>query len=178
MAADNATDLLGQLPPDVTKRFLERLPKKRSEALVELLRYSENTVGGIMTNDVVTLTKGFTIPEAREALRERLRQSDFTHIVYVIENDATRTLQGATSLRDLIVADDAQPLDDIVNPYVTTLDPLEPANAGAYRVLNSHLAALPVVGRERQLLGVVTVDAAVMQVAPTSWSAQAPKVFS
>jgi Mg/Co/Ni transporter MgtE len=76
------------------------------------------------------------------------------------------------------VAGDEQRLPEITNVYVATLDPLGSADAGAYRVLGSHLAALPVVGRDKKLLGIVTVDAAVMQVAPQSWTALAPKVFS
>ena len=76
------------------------------------------------------------------------------------------------------MAGEEQRLPDITNVYVATLDPLGSADAGAYRVLNSHLAALPVVGRDKKLLGIVTVDAAVMQVAPQSWTALAPKVFS
>ncbi len=178
MAADDAVNLLGRLSPEMTKSFLERLPKARSEALVELLRYPEDTIGGIMTNDVVTLNANLTVREARLTLRDRLRQADFTHFIYVVENETTRVLHGTTSLRDLFVAEDAQRLEEIVNPYITTLDPLEAADVGAYRVLNSHLAALPVVGREKQFLGIVTVDAAVMEVAPPSWSSQAPKVFS
>ena len=178
MAADDAVDLLGRLSPQLAKSFLERLPKGRSDALVELLRYPEDTVGGIMTNDVVTLTADLTIREARLILRDRLRQPDFTHFVYVIENDATRVLRGTTSLRHLVIAEDEQPLEKIVNPYITTLDPLDAADVGAYQVINSHMAALPVVGGEKQLLGIVTVDAAVMQVAPSSWTSQAPKIFS
>jgi Mg/Co/Ni transporter MgtE len=54
----------------------------------------------------------------------------------------------------------------------------EPANAAAQRVTDSHLAALPVVGDEGRLLGAITVDAAIAQIAPEAWSAQAPRVFS
>ena len=87
-------------------------------------------------------------------------------------------LRGTTSLRDLVIAEDEQRLEKIINPYITTLNPLDAADVGAYRVINSHMAALPVVGGEKQLLGIVTVDAAVMQVAPSSWTSQAPKIFS
>jgi magnesium transporter len=87
-------------------------------------------------------------------------------------------LQGLISIRNLITADDDERLEEIMDPYVTTLNPLAQAEEAAYRVIDSHLAALPVVGDEGQLLGVVTVDAAVAQVAPPSWSAQAPRVFS
>jgi CBS domain-containing protein len=178
MRANDAANLLRRLTVESTKSFLKRLPKARSEKLVDLLRYPEATVGGIMTNDMVTLTLDQTIREALLRLRDHLKQTDFTHFLYVVESEASRVLRGTTTLQDLIVTDDERRLNEIMNIYVMTLDPLEPADAGAYRVLNSHLAAMPVIGREKQLLGIVTVDAAVMQVAPQSWTVQAPKIFS
>jgi len=178
MRANDAANLLRRLMVESTKSLLKRLPEARSEKLVELLRYPEATVGGIMTNDMVVLALDQTIREARLILRERLKQTDFTHFLYVVENEVSSLLRGTTSLQDLIVGDDERRLQEIMNSYVTTLDPLEPADAGAYRVLNSHLAAMPVIGREKQLLGIVTVDAAVIQVAPQSWTVQAPKIFS
>ena len=178
MRANDAANLLRRLTVESTKSFLKRLPQERSQKLVDLLRYPEATVGGIMSNDMVTLALDQTIRETLLRLRERLKQTDFTHFLYVVESEASRLLRGTTSLQDLIVADDERRLHEIMNIYVTTLDPLERADAGAYRVLNSHLAAMPVIGREKQLLGIVTVDAAVMQVAPQSWTAQAPKIFS
>ena len=178
MGAMNAADLLRGLPAESAKSFLERLPKARSAQLVELLRYPEATVGSIMTNDMVTLAFDQTIRDARLKLHERLKQKDFAHFLYVVESESSGVLRGTTSLRDLIVAGDEQRLPEITNVYVTTLDPLGSADAGAYRVLSSHLAALPVVGRDKKLLGIVTVDAAVMQVAPQSWTALAPKIFS
>jgi CBS domain-containing protein len=178
MGAKNAADLLRGLPAESAKSFLERLPKARSAQLVELLRYPEATVGSIMTNDFVTVAFDQTIRDARLRLHQRLKQKDFAHFVYVVESESSGVLRGTISLQDLIVAGDEQRLPEITNVYVTTLDPLGSADAGAYRVLSSHLAALPVVGRDKKLLGIVTVDAAVMQVAPQSWTALAPKVFS
>ena len=178
MRANDAANLLRRLTVDSTKSFLKRLPETRSEKLVDLLRYPEATVGGIMTNDMVTLTLDQTVREALLRLRDHLKPTDFTHFLYVVESEASRLLRGTTTLQELIVADDKSRLNEIMNIYVMTLDPLEPADAGAYRVLNSHLAAMPVIGHEKQLLGIVTVDAAVMQVAPQSWTVQAPKIFS
>ncbi|HEY9503065.1 MAG TPA: hypothetical protein VIR01_15625, partial [Pyrinomonadaceae bacterium] len=121
MGAKSAADLLRGLPAESAKSFLERLPKARSAQLVELLRYPEATVGGIMTNDMVTLAFDQTIQDARLRLHERLKRKDFAHFVYVVESESSGVLRGTTSLQDLIVAGDEQRLPEITNVYVTTL---------------------------------------------------------
>lgn len=65
-----------------------------------------------------------------------------------------------------------------MNPYLIALSPLDSPDEAAYKLLNSQLAALPVIGQDGQLLGTVTIDAAVSQVAPRSWRTLAPRVFS
>jgi magnesium transporter len=178
MAPDIATDLVGRLQTSTMRRYLERLPRKQAERIIDLLRYPEDTVGGIMTNDVVFACGNWTVAEARETLREPLQDPDFIVLIYIVEDEKSRRLRGLISIRNLITSDDDRRLEEIMDPYVTTLSPLAPAQEAAYRVIDSHLAALPVVGQEGQLLGLVTVDAAVAQVAPPSWTAQAPRVFS
>jgi magnesium transporter len=111
-------------------------------------------------------------------LRVPLKDPDFVYFVYVVDDDESRCLRGAISIRDLITAPDEKKLEEIMDPYLITLQPLEAADQSAHRVLDSHLAALPVVGKDKRLLGVVTVDVAVAEVAPRSWSAQAPRIFS
>jgi len=178
MAPDIAADLVGRLPTKLMRRHLERLPQLQSERIIDLLRYPEDTVGGIMTNDVVFVRANLTVAEARKKLKQPLKTPDFVYIVYIVENEESRRLRGVISLRNLITADDEQQLEDIMDPYLTTLNPLSLAQEGAYRVIDSHMAALPVVGGEGQLLGLVTVDAAIVQVAPPSWRTQAPRIFS
>jgi magnesium transporter len=178
MAPDAAADLIGDLHTEAAQSHLERLPAIQSERIIELLRYPEDSVGGIMTNDVVFVAASLTVRQAREVLRDRLKEPDFVYFVYVVDNEESRKLQGVITLRKLLVVDEERRLEEVMNKYVTTLDPLESARMGAERVLSSHLAALPVIGQNGRLIGVVTVDAAVAQVAPQSWSAQAPKVFS
>jgi len=178
MAPDIAADLVGRLPTKIMRHYLARLPEVQSERLIDLLRYPEDTVGGIMTNDVVSVRANLTVAKAREKLKEPLKTPDFVFIVYVVDNERSRKLRGLISLRNLITADDDQPLEEIMDPYVTTLSPLSSAKEGAYRVIDSHMAALPVVDEEGQLMGLVTVDAAIVQVAPPSWRTQAPRIFS
>lgn len=178
MAPDVATDLIGRLETATMRRYVERLPKGKSDRIIELLRYPEDSVGGIMTNDVVFVPGDLHVEEARFELGERLKEPDFVYLIYIVDTHDSRRLRGVISLRDLITANDRQRLDDIMDPYVDTLHPLEMASEAAYRVINSHLAAMPVVGDRGQLVGIVTVDAAVSQVAPRTWRSQAPRVFS
>lgn len=178
MAPDIAADLVARLQTETMKRYLERVPKKQGERILELLRYPEDSVGGIMTNDVVWVCANLTVAEARESLRERLKEPDFVFLIYVIDEEKTKKLRGLISLRSLLTAEDSQRVEEIMDPYVTTLNALEPATEASYRVINSHLAAMPVTGKEGRLLGCVTVDAAIAQVAPSSWNAIAPRIFS
>lgn len=177
-APDVAADLVGRLHTGAAKRFLERLPRREAERIIELLRYPEDTVGGVMTNDVVSARAGLTVKEARESLRERLKEPEFVYLIYVVDDEENRRLRGMLALRNLLTAGDGELLEEIMDPYVTTLGPLEPAAEAAYRVINSHLAGMPVVGDGGRLLGVVTVDAAVKLVAPGGWGEQAPRIFS
>jgi magnesium transporter len=178
MAPDLAADIVGRLEIKVAQHYLNRLPRKSGERIVELLRYPEDTVGGIMTNDVVTITPNLKVSKARQTLRKRLKEPDFVYFLYVIDEKAPHKLRGVLSLRQILTADDDQLIKEIMNPYLIVLAPLDSPREAAYRLLNSQLAALPVVGAEGQLLGTVTIDAAVAQAAPRSWRAQAPKVFS
>jgi CBS domain-containing protein len=178
MAPDLAADIVGRLDPGLARRYLNRLPRESGERIVELLRYPENTVGGIMTNDMATVSPGLRVAEARQLLREKLKEPDFVYFLYVIEEEDPHRLRGVVSLRQFLTAEDNQTIQEIMNPYLITLSPLDSPDEAAYRLLNSQLAALPVVGAEGQLLGTVTIDAAVSQVAPRSWRAQAPRVFS
>ena len=178
MAPDIAADLVGRLPTRLMRRYLERLPETQSERLIDLLSYPDDTVGGIMTNDIVCVRANLTVAKAREKLQEPLKTPDFVFIIYIVDNEKSRRLRGLISLRNLITAEDEQQLEVIMDPYLTTLNPLSPANEGAYRVIDSHMAALPVISDEGQLLGLVTIDAAILQVAPPDWRTQAPRIFS
>jgi CBS domain-containing protein len=178
MAPDIAADLIGRLSTKLMRRYLNKLPETQSERLIELLRYPEDTVGGIMTNDVVYARANLTVAKAREKLQESLKTPEFVYFIYIVDNEKSRRLRGVVSLRSLITADDEQQLEEIMDPYLTTLNPLSSAKEGAYRVIDSHMAALPVVGEEGQLVGLVTIDAAILQVAPPNWRTQAPRIFS
>jgi magnesium transporter len=178
MAPDLAADIVGRLDIKLAQSYLNRLPRAAGKQIIDLLKYPVNTVGGIMTNDVVTVSPRLKIGKARSLLREKLRKPDFVYFIYVVEESPPHKLRGVLSLRQFLTAEDEQTVEEIMNPYLLALSPFDSPTEAGYRLLNSQLAALPVVGKEGELLGTVTIDAAVSQVAPRSWRAQAPKVFS
>ena len=178
MAPDLAADLIGRLHTDDARSLLNRLAPGPSERIIELLRYPEDTVGSIMTNDVLSVPVSLTAAEARAVLHDRLREPDFIFFIYAVEDETSRRLRGVVTLRALITAPDDQRIETLMNPYLVTLHALDPVRDAAYRVLNSHLVALPVIGHEGRLLGIVTIDAATSTVAPASWAAETVRVFS
>jgi CBS domain-containing protein len=178
MAPDVAADLLGTIETERMQRYLEHLSPKRSARIVELLGYPEHCVGGIMTNDIVFAPMRLTVAEAREKLRDRLKEPDFVYLIFIVEDEVSKKQRGILQLRELLTRDDNETLEEIMDIKVPTLGSLESAEKAAFKVIESQLAALPVVGEKGELLGAVTVDAAVLQAAPESWGSQAPRIFS
>jgi magnesium transporter len=178
MAPDIAADLIGRLSTEQAQHYLDWLPEISRERIIDLLRYPEDTVGGIMTNDVIAVPGYLTVAEARERLRSQLEEPDFVYFLYVVDDDERQVLRGVLTLRRILIASDDQKLEEIMNPYLETLSPLDSPRQAAYRLINSQLAALPVTALDGRLLGAVTVDAAVNLVAPGAWSTQAPRIFS
>ena len=178
MAPDVAADLMGTLQTETMEGFLDQLPEAQSKRIIDLLRYPEHCVGGIMTNDIVFAPMRMTIAEAREKLRERLKEPDFVYLIFIVDDETAKRQQGIVPIRYLLTADDNQTLEEIMDKKVLTLDALESADEASFKVIESQLAALPVVAPDGQLLGAVTVDAAVLQAAPQAWGTQAPRIFS
>jgi Mg/Co/Ni transporter MgtE len=178
MAPDAAADLLGSLRPQRARRLLLQVPEERRGLIVDLLRYPDDTAGGIMTNQLVCVPASLRVGEARRELKERIGAPDFASYLYVVDAEDTRHLEGVVSLRAFAVAGDEQLIGALMNPRVSTIDALAPAGEAARRVAEQHLAALPVTSRDGRLLGAITADAAMAQIAPASWRDQAPRVFS
>jgi CBS domain-containing protein len=178
-APDHVADALGRLPLPEARRFLEILPPERARLVIELLRYPADTAGGIMTNEVVVVTAGLTVAEAIEHARPYLVRPDLVYYLYVVDDLESRRLEGIVTLRDLLIARPDEPIAEVMNRNLITATPHEPARDVAYRLADHQLNALPVIlGRDRRLLGVVTIDSAVGQIAPDALRRSLPHVFT
>ena len=113
-----------------------------------------------------------------DSLPDRSLRHELVYLIFIVDDEVAKRQLGIIPIRDLLTCDDNQTLGEIMDTKVPTLDSLESAEKAAFKVIESQLAALPVVGPEGQLLGAVTVDAAVLQAAPEAWGSQAPRIFS
>ena len=178
MAPNAAADLLGVLKPEKAQWLLSHIPDEQRQLVIDLLRFPEGTAGGIMTNQLVCVPGVLRVGDARRDLKQRIETPDFAHYLYVVDDLQNAHLQGVVSLREFSVADEDQLVQSLMNPHVMGIDALEPATVAARRVAEQHLAALPVVSRDGRLLGAITIDAALAEIAPSSWRDQTPRIFS
>lgn len=178
MSPDLAADLLARLHLSTMKKYLAEVPIEHSARIVELLRYPENSVGGVMINDIIYFSSGLTVLEARKRLQESLKDLDFFSMIFVVESDKSRKLVGVVALRDVLTADDGLKLEELMDPYILTLNPNDEAAEAARRIINNQLPAMPVTGPEGELIGAMTVDAALSQLVSSTSSLQTLRIFS
>ena len=175
---DAAVDLIAQLDAPRAAQLVGRLPPSRRAQIVELLQYPADTVGGIMNNELVVLPSHLTVAEAIARLRDALKGPAFVYYVFVVDDLRARRLRGLVTLRHLLTQDPERRLDAAMDPYLTTLAPTDPATTASFAVLDHRLQALPVVGGDGKLLGAVTIDSALAQVAPRTWMTRSRRLFA
>ena len=167
MSPDLATDLVGRLHIDTMRRYITKLPAGRREKLIELLRYPEDSVGGVMINDLIALPANLTAGKAQEEIHDHIKTTDFLSLAFVVDDEPNKgKLRGSISLRDLLAADADAKLEDLMDPYLEPLNPFERAVEAAHRIVGGQLEAMPVTDAEGRLIGAVTIAAAVSLVVP------------
>ncbi|MHC4548713.1 MAG: magnesium transporter [Planctomycetota bacterium] len=157
MKSDDAADLIQALPPDKAERTLDRLDADERQEIRELLEYGEETAGGIMQKEVVSVRSGLSVAEAIEAVRKaRTEDVGEIHEVFVVDVDGR--LAGCVSPADLLHADPATALRDVVEPdpvrVPVTMDQEQIAEIGR----ENDLATIPVVDQDGVLVGQILHD--------------------
>lgn len=178
MSPDLATDLIGRLHLEVMRSFLAKLPADRREKIIELLRYPENSVGGVMTNDIILVPADITAGEAQERVHDHIKRLHFASIVFLTGSDRDGRLRGTISLRELLAAAPDDDLEKLMDPFVATLDPFESSAAAARRIVGGQLEAMPVVNAQGRLLGAMTIYSAISELVPESSGLRGVRVFS
>ena len=152
---DDAVDVLGELSDQQRAEVLEHIPDEHAGKLEELLRYDEDTAGGIMNPDVIALGTDATVADSVRHVREASSDEDL-HEIYV--TDAERRLIGIVPLRRLVTASKTAKLGELCirDPVVVTAD--EDQEAVAQVIRKYDLPALAVVDSRQRLIGRITHD--------------------
>lgn len=154
LAVDDAADVIAELPPDRADTIL-KLVDDRQE-IEDLLKYDEDSAGGIMTSEIVSVDQGATAAEAIEEIRRQSEQVEDFYQVYCV--DADQRLVGVLPLRRLVCTAPNTPVASIMEatPAVASSD-LDQEEV-ARLMSRYNVAAVPVVDEAGRLLGRVTFD--------------------
>jgi magnesium transporter len=177
MSPDEAADVLGDLPEEVAEDLLSRMEGEEQAEVAELLPYEDDTAGGLMTTEFVTLPKGLTVGEALARLREMAETPNMIYYLYVVETEGSWKLSGVIALRSLILADPTYPLEAVMRDEFQTAHPDDSARDVAETIAEYNLLALPVIDDEGDLAGIVTVDDAMEWLLPKGWRQRLPRLF-
>jgi magnesium transporter len=178
MSPDEAADVLGDLPEEKAEELLGLMEGQEQADVAELLPYEDDTAGGLMTTEFVTLPRELTVSEALARLREMAETPNMIYYLYVVEGEDSWQLSGVIALRSLILADPGAPLDEVMRSEFQTAHPDEKANEVVQRIAEYNLLALPVVDESGDILGIITVDDAMEILLPKDWRQRLPRLFS
>src|SRR5579884_2796221 len=174
MDPDDAADLLGELPADQAEGLLKEMQADEAAQVQQLLTYPEDSAGGMMTTDFVTMPEYLTARQAIGRLRQQKELPDQIYYMYVVDHEVNGRLVGVLSLRQLVTAPPDVRLKDIMVRDIIKAHVTDPADEVARTVAHYNLLALPVVDESDRLLGVVTVDDAIDVILPEEWQRRLP----
>ena len=159
MFLDDAVDVIEEMPASVVKRILKTVDAETRQAINQLLKYPEDSAGSLMTIEYVDLRPAMTVEEAFAHIREHGVDKETIYTCYII--GPTRKLLGAVSVRELLLAKPGTVLRDMMETNVISVTTLDDREEVANLFSHYGLTALPVVDKEKRLVGIVTVDDAI-----------------
>lgn len=158
MFSDDVADLLGQISTERLEKIMEQLPPGDAREISALLRYEEDTAGGIMQTEVIHVLEDLSIAETIERLRgmEHLIESDGYFYVYV--TDTEERLRGVLRIRDLLFSKPERRVRDIMIREVRAVSVHADQEEIARMFKHYGFSVVPVVDDFQRLRGLVTSD--------------------
>ena len=156
---DDATDLVEEMPANVVKRILGQADPTTRRMINELLKYPEDSAGGVMTTELMELRPDMTVAQAMEAIR---RNGFDKETINCYVTDDSRRLIGVVSLRALVLAKNTEePIKDLMDSNVVSVSTTTDQEDVSNLFEKYGFLAIPVVDAENRLVGIVTIDDAI-----------------
>jgi len=156
MPADEVADVLGDLDPEKAEELLRLIKPRKSASVRELLSHPDETAGGLMTTEFISIPSNFNCHQTIEKMRELVPTAETVFYIYVV--DQAEKLVGVVSLRDLILSLPETPIASIMVKELKTVEPETDQRRVAQAISKYNLLAVPVVDQNNKILGIVTVD--------------------
>ena len=156
LMADDATDLLEEMPASVVKRILANASPETRADINHLLRYPEDSAGSIMTVEYVDLREDMTVNDAIDRIRKKGVDSETINICYVVSRQ--KILVGTVALRYLLITKPDEIIGDIMNTNVISINTMTDQEEAARIFQKYGFTAMPVVDNESRMVGIITID--------------------
>ncbi|MDA3860376.1 MAG: magnesium transporter [Melioribacteraceae bacterium] len=156
LETDDATDILSELPEDVAGKVLEKMDAEDSEDVKELLKYDEETAGGIMSSDFVAVEDYETIGAAIREVRNNEENFDQIYHIYVLNEE--EVLVGIVSLKSLLTNSLRTKITAVMEEDLIYVTPDVDQEEVANLMKKYDLVAIPVVDENKVMLGRITID--------------------
>ena len=154
---DDAADIIAELPQSKKAQVISELEDvEHAKDIVDLLRYDENTAGGIMAKELVRVNENWTVLTCVKEMRLQAENVTRVHSIYVVDDEDR--LKGRLSLKDLLTTSTKTQISDI---YIKKVDYVRVAtkDVEVARIMQKYdLEAIPVVDELDRLVGRITID--------------------
>ena len=156
MELDDLADLVGDLPETVTLQLLKSMDQQDRERLSTVLSYPEDSAGGLMNTDTVSLRPDVSVEVVLRYLRMRGELPEKTDSLFVV--DRHDRYLGTIALTRLLTEDPERPVGEMVESEAPRIDPATPAHEVTQIFQDRDLVSAAVVSAEGRLLGRITID--------------------
>ena len=156
MEVDDLADLLSDLPETVTQEVLQSLDKQDQERVQQVLAYDEESAGGLMNVDIVTVRPDVTLEVVARYLRAVGDIPDGTDSIFVVSRD--NSYIGSLFLSRLLTNDPDEMVANVMSTEVMPIPAHTPSTQVVWEFENRDLLSAPVVDDDFRVLGRITVD--------------------
>lgn len=154
---DDAADIVGELPKEIVQQVISEISDRdHARDIVDLLRYDENSAGGLMAKELVKVNENWTVTTCVKEMRQQAENVTRVHSIYVVDNEGH--LKGRLSLKDLLTASTRAHIRDVYISKVDSVNVNEKPEEVAKIMSKYDLEAIPVVDEIGRLVGRITID--------------------
>lgn len=155
--SDDAADIIAELPEHKQDEIIQHLDDvEHAQNIVDLLRYDEDTAGGLMATELVKVNQDLSIISAVKEMRKQAEEMEEVYSIYVVDN--SDKLLGTLSLKKLLTTSSSTRVSDVFNSKVRSVKDSEEAEEVARQMQKYDLFEVPVIDSLGKLVGRITID--------------------